>query len=83
MTLSIEKQQCYLINFKNSYTIHVLQILNTSCLTNSADPDQTASSEAVWSGSSLFAIQASILWLLDMINNILYANRKVFIVQNF
>ena len=25
-------------------------------LTNSADPDQTSSEEAVWSGSSLFAI---------------------------
>ena len=29
---------------------------------NSADPDQTASKEAVWSGSTLFAIPQSILW---------------------
>ena len=28
---------------------------------NSADPDQTAPSEAVWSGSALFAIPLSIL----------------------
>ena len=42
------------------------KISNTGCLqkrayTNSADPDQTASEEAVWSGSALFAILASIL----------------------
>ena len=30
---------------------------------NRADPDQTASEEAVWSGSSLFAILTSILWI--------------------
>ena len=29
---------------------------------NSADPDQTASEEAVWSGSTLFAIPSSSWW---------------------
>ena len=31
--------------------------------TNIADPDQTASEEAAWSESSLFAILACILWI--------------------
>ena len=35
--------------------------------TNSADPDQTASKEAVWSGSSLFVIPTSILLIQDTI----------------
>ena len=34
---------------------------NKKAKTNSADPDQTASIEAVWSGYSLFAILTSIL----------------------
>ena len=36
-----------------------LLLLNTTCpvLANSVDPDQLASSEANWSGSSLFAIK--------------------------
>ena len=33
---------------------------------NRADSDQTASSEAVWSGSSLFAILTDILWIPDL-----------------
>ena len=37
---------------------------------NSADPDQTAPEGAVWSGSSLFAIQLSILWDKCMKNKI-------------
>ena len=40
-------------------------------LANSADADQTASEEAVWSGSSLFAILKSILWISALITNIL------------
>ena len=40
--------------------------------TNSTDPDQTASEEAVWSGSSLFAILTSILWIQIPITNILF-----------
>ena len=43
-----------------------------------ADPYQTASEEAVWSGSSLYAIMASILWNPA----ILFENRK-WDVQNF
>ena len=31
--------------------------------TNSADPDQIASEEVVWSGSSLFAIGQGIIWI--------------------
>ena len=34
---------------------------NKIAYTNSADPDQTAPEEAVWSGSTLFAIPLSIL----------------------
>ena len=45
-------------------------------LTNKADPDQTASEEAVWSGSSLFAILTSILWIPVQITNILFEKRK-------
>ena len=44
--------------------------------TNRADPDQTASEEAVWSGSSLFAILTSILWISALITNILFVKRK-------
>ena len=56
-------------------------ILNPSCLpkkacTKSVDPVQTAYEEAVWSGSSLFAIQTSILELPALVTNILFANRK-------
>ena len=38
--------------------------------TNRADPDQTASEEAVWSGSSLFAILTSNLWCHHSIEKI-------------
>ena len=41
-----------------------------------ADPDQTASDEAVWSGSFLFAILTSILWILALKTYILFQNRK-------
>ena len=47
-------------------------------LANSADPDQTASSEAVWSRSSLFAILTSILWISALGTYILWKS-----VQNF
>ena len=43
---------------------------------NSADPDQTASSEAVWLGSVLLAIVAGIIWIPALITNILFKNRK-------
>ena len=45
-----------------------------------ADLDQTASEEAVWSRSSLFAILASILLIHTLKTNILFenSNRKVF-----
>ena len=48
--------------------------------TNSTDPNQTASEETVWSGSSLFGIQTSLLWLPALETNILFKNknRKVF-----
>ena len=47
---------------------------------NSADQDQTASEEAVWSGSSLFAILTSILPNPALISNKLFLKRirKVF-----
>ena len=44
--------------------------------TNKEDPDQTASEETVWSGSSLFATLTSILWFLALITKILLENRK-------
>ena len=44
--------------------------------TNSADPDQTASEEAVWSGSSLFAILTPTLLIPALKTNILFENRK-------
>ena len=34
-----------------------------------ADPDQAASEEAAWSGSSLFTFLASILFVSALINN--------------
>ena len=46
--------------------------------TNSADPDQTASEEAVGSGSSLFAILTSILRIPVFINILFeYRTRKM------
>ena len=56
-------------------------ISNTSCLPKSSDknrtdPDQTASEEAVWSGSSLFAILTSILWIAALITSIWEQNGK-------
>ena len=44
-------------------------------LTNRVIPDQTASEEAVWSGSSLLDILACIL-LFALITNILFKSRK-------
>ena len=44
------------VNFEN-------QLPDKKALTNSGDPNQTASEEAVWSGSSLIAILTSILWI--------------------
>ena len=35
----------------------IISNTSTKAQKNSADPDQTASEEAVWSGSSLFAIE--------------------------
>ena len=40
---------------------------------NSADPDQT---EAIWSGSTLFAILTHNLWIPALTINILFQNRK-------
>ena len=45
-------------------------------LTNSSDPDKTASKEAVWSGSALFAILTSILWITALKTNILHVFEK-------
>ena len=59
--------------------VNVLKFRTLACQkakTNIADPDQTASEEAVWSGSSLFAIQTSILWLPALETIILFENRK-------
>ena len=46
------------------------------CEKNSADPEQTASEEEVWSGSSLFAILTSTLWILALITHTFFENRK-------
>ena len=48
---------------------------------DSADPDQTASEEAVWWGSSLFAVITSILWIPALITNIIFQSWVK--VQNF
>ena len=47
---------------------------------NNADSDQTASEEAVWSGSILFVILTGILWIPALKINILFEDRmsKVF-----
>ena len=50
------------------------KILNNRCMTKR--PRQKASVEAVWSGSSLFAILTSTLWISAPITNILVENRK-------
>ena len=42
----------------------------------SADPDQTASEEAVWSRYSLSPILTSVLWIPDLKTNLLLENRK-------
>ena len=44
-------------------------------MANNADPDQTASEEAVWSGYSLLAILTSIIVKHSHKNNILIENR--------
>ena len=66
--------------FLNSTMVNVLKLWTLvaakKVYTNSADPDQTASEEADWSGSSLFAILTSILWIPAMKTYILFENRK-------
>ena len=57
------------------YVWYILKNWNTSYLskrtqTNSADPDQTASKEAVWSWSSLLAILTRIWLIQALITNI-------------
>ena len=42
--------------------ILITKVSDKMTYANSADPDQTAPEGAVWSGSTLFAIQLSILW---------------------
>ena len=70
-------------NFVNSSPEKPLFYLRIE--TNSADPNQTASEEAVWSGSSLFVFLTSILWIpalkfIDLFEN---RERKVFkILEN-
>ena len=44
--------------------------------TNQADPDQTASEEAVWSTSSLFTILTSNMWIPALKTNILFEDEK-------
>ena len=44
--------------------------------TKSADPDQTASIEAVWSGSYLFDILTRIVQIPALIANFLFENKK-------
>ena len=50
---------------------------------NSADPDQTASSEAVGLGSVLLAILAGIICIPALITNILFENRKGKLLEIF
>ena len=43
--------------------------MTTPTFANSADPDQMASEEAIWSGSTLFAIQ-----FVNLNENIIWCN---------
>ena len=46
-------------------------------MTNSADPDQLASSEANWSGSTLFA-KAGYIWVQQDKGNIINPTKNLF-----
>ena len=50
--------------------------------TNSVDPDQAASEEAVWSGFSMFTLLKRILLIPTLISNILFENSNKS-VQNY
>ena len=50
-----------LIFSQSDYLIQIVDT-NSQLMTNSADPDQLASSEANWSGSTLFA-KAGYIWV--------------------
>ena len=47
----------------------ILLFMTTPTFTNSVDPDQMASKEAIWSGSTLFVI-----WFVILNENILWCN---------
>ena len=61
------KMPCPLLIFSQSnYLIQIVDIKFTYLMANSADPDQLASSEANWSGSTLFA-KAGYIWVQQTI----------------
>ena len=73
--------RCQIENIFSGHFSKFSKISNTRCLpkkslTNSADPDKTASAEAIWSGSSLFAILTSILLIPALITKIYIVKRK-------
>ena len=60
--LSLDKYKC------NNEILYIIFLVNyyefTCCIENSVDPDQLASSEASWSGSTLFRRELKIGFLL-------------------
>ena len=77
---SHERQQ-FIWNQKEKSVLKFQTLVPTKkAKTNIANPDQTASEEAVWSGFAMFAILTSILRIPAMNSNNLFEtrNRKVF-----
>ena len=68
-----------MVNVQNFLTLVACQ----KNLDKHPDTDQTASEEAVWSESALFAILITILWVPALKTKILYENRERKSVQNF
>ena len=54
----------------------------TCCVEYSVDPDQMASSEAIWSGSTLFSVEfisGLILFLIEFIHFLLFKHIKCYV----
>ena len=56
--------------------VNALKFWTLVALKNTADLDQTASEEAVWSGQSDQGLSTSNLWISALKTNILFDNRK-------
>ena len=51
-------------------------------MTNSADPDQLASEEANWSGSTLFAKTGHVMFSMRRVNIVDWAMKSIFLDTN-